>query len=66
MKNYVSAVQLKKAALLFMAQRIPEKNVDELRRLFIQIDKDGDGIITTEEFKQSLKLYGVQYDEEQV
>lgn len=49
-----------------MAQRIPEKNVDELRRLFIQIDKDGDGIITTEEFKQSLKLYGVQYDEEQV
>lgn len=47
----MSAVSFKKATLLYLASRLPERNIDELRKLFISIDKDGDGTITADEFK---------------
>lgn len=40
---------------------MPEKNIDELRKLFIQIDTNGDGKITCDEFWRALQGYGFDY-----
>lgn len=61
MKNFIEAANLKKAALVYIASKMPEKNIDELRKLFIQIDNDGDGKITIEEFRKALNSYGFEY-----
>ncbi|CDW87482.1 protein kinase domain containing protein [Stylonychia lemnae] len=66
MKNFMQAVNLKKTTLIYLASKLPEKNIDELRKLFIQIDLDGDGIITSEEFKHALTIYGFQIDKDEI
>jgi calcium-dependent protein kinase len=35
MKRFMDAVNFKRAALLYLASKLPEKKIDELRRLFI-------------------------------
>lgn len=50
MKNFMEAVSFKKTILVYMATRLPEKNIEELRKLFIEIDVNGNGKITQEEF----------------
>jgi calcium-dependent protein kinase len=50
MKKFMDAVNFKKATLIFLASKIPEKIIDDLRNLFISIDKNGDGKITSDEF----------------
>lgn len=35
MKNFIEAANFKKAALVYIASKMPEKNIDELRKLFI-------------------------------
>ena len=50
MRKFMEAVSFKKATLIYMASRLPEKNIEELRRLFISIDLNGDGKITSDEF----------------
>jgi len=57
----MQAANLKKAALLYIASKMPEKNIDELRKLFIQIDTNGDGKITCDEFWKALQSYGFDY-----
>ena len=66
MKNFMQAVNLKKTTLIYLASKLPEKNIDELRKLFIQIDLDGDGIITTKEFKKALQQYGFEIDNDEI
>lgn len=59
MKEFVGASNFKKTALTFMAQRLPETTVEDLRSLFINIDANGDGRISTEEFVKSMQKCGV-------
>jgi Ca2+-binding EF-hand superfamily protein len=61
MKNFIDSANFKKAALVYLASKMPEKNIDELRKLFIQIDSNGDGKITADEFWKALKAYGFDY-----
>jgi hypothetical protein len=35
MRQFMQSANLKKAALLYIASKMPEKNIDELRKLFI-------------------------------
>jgi hypothetical protein len=35
MRNFVDAVNFKKAILIYMAAKLPEGNLEELRKLFI-------------------------------
>ena len=44
---------------------MPEKDLEELRQLFIQIDENGNGKIAIDEFTKSLTLYGVNYTPEE-
>ena len=50
----MDAVNLKKATLIYLASKLPEKDIEELRRLFIQIDLNGDGRISGDEFQKAL------------
>jgi calcium-dependent protein kinase len=62
----MDAVNFKKAALIFLASKLPEKNIEELRKLFIQIDNNGDGKITYDEFHSALHNYGLTITEEEI
>lgn len=35
MRQFIDAVNFKKAALIYLASKLPEKNIEELRKLFI-------------------------------
>jgi Ca2+-binding EF-hand superfamily protein len=41
--------------LIYLAAKLPERDLDELRKLFIQTDSNGDGKITLDEFATSLQ-----------
>ena len=66
MKNFIDAANFKKASLMYLAFKMPEKDIEELRKLFIQIDVSGDGRINTEEFKKALSTYGLKSSAEEV
>ena len=63
MRKFIEAANFKKATLVYLASKLPEKNLDELRRLFIQIDTNGDGRITLDEFIKALEGYGLKYSD---
>jgi Ca2+-binding EF-hand superfamily protein len=46
----MEAANFKKLILIYMAAKLPEKDVDELRKLFIAVDYNGDGRVTSDEF----------------
>lgn len=50
MRRFIEAAYFKKATLIYLAARLPEKDFEELRKLFISIDKNGDGKIVMDEF----------------
>jgi calcium-dependent protein kinase len=49
-EEFLESQELKKAILLYVAQQIPEKEVQHLRNLFVKIDKNGNGTLSLEEF----------------
>lgn len=40
--------------MLYVAQQIPEKEVEDLRHVFTKIDENGNGVITREEMRKGL------------
>lgn len=54
MKKFIEAANFKKATLIYLAAKLPEKDLEELRKLFIQVDSNGDGKITIDEFAYAL------------
>lgn len=65
MRKFIEAAYFKKATLIYLASRLPEKDFEELRNLFIEIDLDGDGRIVVEEFVKSLITYGIKQTPEE-
>lgn len=61
MKNFMQAVNFKKATLIYLASKLPERCIDELRSLFILIDVNGDGRITSDEFQTAITKYDIDY-----
>ena len=43
---------------MYLTFKLPEKDIDRLRKLFIQIDVNGDGRINNDEFRKALQNYG--------
>lgn len=54
MKKFVEAANFKKATLILLASKLPEKDIDELRQFFIKMDTNGNGRITFDEFAGTL------------
>ena len=50
----MNSVQLKRTTLSFIASRIPEDQIQQLRLAFSKIDKNGDGQLTYEELREGL------------
>jgi len=61
--KYAHASGLKKLALNLIAHKTDAADVKELRKVFRAIDKDNDGVITFDEFKDFLQTKGYFDDE---
>lgn len=51
-KHFEEAIYLRKAALMYISSRLSDKDVDELRTIFISLDRNGDGVLTEQEMTQ--------------
>ena len=65
LKEYKNSNHLKKLVLLFIASRIGDKEISELKEVFKAFDKNNDGQIDLEEFKKGLKEIKSQHFSEQ-
>ncbi|KAL4472084.1 hypothetical protein ABPG72_001082 [Tetrahymena utriculariae] len=54
LKNFTQHHKLKKVALTFIASQLSESEISDLGRLFRQLDKNGDGVLTIDEIKEGL------------
>jgi calcium-dependent protein kinase len=66
MKSFMEAVNFKKATLIYLAAKLPEGCIEDLRSLFIKIDINGDGRITADEFQVAIKKYDIDYSTKQM
>jgi len=66
MRNFIDAVNLKKATLTYLASKLPERYLEDLRKTFIFIDTNGDGRIEAKEFRRALIRVGADFSDEEV
>lgn len=52
--DFMNAVNFKKTTLTFLASRIPEDQIENLRKAFIKIDKNGDGVLSKQELTEGV------------
>ena len=55
MQSYMDTVNFKRTTLTFIASRIPEDQITQLREAFTKFDKNGDGSLTEDELKEGIK-----------
>ena len=53
-KEYSNNKKLKKIVILYIASRLQDSEIDDLKKIFIAFDKDNDGQIVFKEFEQGL------------
>ena len=66
LKSYQQTNTFKKIVLTFISTRLNENDINDLNKLFVSFDKDNDGQISFDEFKQaliSIKSEGIKLDE---
>lgn len=51
----MDTVNFKRTTLTFIASRIPEDQITQLREAFTKFDKDGNGSLTEDELKEGIK-----------
>jgi calcium-dependent protein kinase len=54
MQSYMDTVNFKRTTLTFIASRIPEDQITQLREVFTKFDKNGDGKLSIEELKEGI------------
>lgn len=57
-KQFVQGQALKKAALMYVASRLAEREIQDLKQMFLGVDADGDGLISFSEFEICLSGLG--------
>ena len=62
-KEYKEMNQLKKIVLLFIASRLSENDINNLKEIFKAFDKNNDGQIGYNEFEEGLKKLGIKDNE---
>jgi calcium-dependent protein kinase len=66
LKRFTGHNKLKKAALAVIADQMTETEIDELKKQFMAIDSDGNGVITIAELADALRGMGLGMIEEEV
>jgi calcium-dependent protein kinase len=56
MKNYSNSNKFKKAVLTFIASRLKDDEIHNLKDIFFTLDKNSDGTLTFEEMKEGCKI----------
>lgn len=56
LRNFINATKLQKAVLTCMASQLSESEIMDLRKVFIDLDKNGDGTITVDELREGSYL----------
>ncbi|CEL97997.1 unnamed protein product [Vitrella brassicaformis CCMP3155] len=60
-KNLVDNFRVgKRAALTVIAQQLTDNEIDQLKKIFIALDNNGDGTLTTQEVKEGLSKSGLK------
>jgi calcium-dependent protein kinase len=55
LKNFSVTQKVKKVVLAYLATQVSEKETASLRKFFLGLDKNGDGILSIEEVKEGIK-----------
>lgn len=54
MEHYITQAKMRQTTLTYIASRIPESKIKELREAFTVFDKNGDGQLTHKELKEGI------------
>jgi calcium-dependent protein kinase len=52
LRNFVKASKLQKAVLTCMASQLSESEIMDLRKIFLELDQNGDGTLTFDELNE--------------
>jgi len=55
MEQYMHQAKLRQTTLTYIASRIPESQISELRGAFMKFDKNGDGQLTHQELMEGIQ-----------
>ena len=55
LKIFRGAQRVKKVVLTYLATQLSEKEMEPLKKIFMGLDKNGDGILSLEEINEGLK-----------
>lgn len=55
LKVFRSAQRIKQVVLTYLATQLSEKEMEPMKKLFMSLDKNGDGILSQEEINEGLK-----------
>ena len=64
--KYEQTNKIKKLALTFIASRINDTEVENLKNFFIKIDENKDGTITFQEFKKGIEKMNIDLNTEEL
>ncbi len=64
--DFNKGTKIKQLALTYLAWQLPEKELEDLREIFIHVDKNGDGRVTAEEFNKAMQNTTTSYSEEKI
>jgi calcium-dependent protein kinase len=53
LNQFIESRELKKAIMLYVAGQIPDSEVENLRSLFVKMDRNGNGTLSLEEFQEA-------------
>ena len=65
LRNFANMNRFKKEARRLIASFLPEEEVVGLRNMFVEMDTNGDGVLTVSELHEALKAKGVNLLESQ-
>ena len=55
MENYMHQAKLRQTTLTYIASRIPESQISDLRAAFMKFDTNGDGQLTHQELMEGIQ-----------
>ena len=55
LESYINHTKLRQTTLTYIASRIPESQITDLKAAFIKFDKNGDGQLTHQELKEGIQ-----------